>query len=292
MSANSKKVTRLGDFINEVTHCREVWGLEEHKEIWFRGESRKYGTFLRPDLYRPRRDPRDGGDLPLKPIADLLKVENDLYEDFQRCAVQLSDEKKEDEDWEWDSYFLMQHHGGPTRLLDWSDGALMALHFAIRNKQNDSHEGHVYVLEVYRLMERIKALPDMELLKQNWKSYTEKHPSFELDDDGWEDSYLPAGEEQLAELPVAVPPLVLDFPHITRRIAAQRSRFVVFGVDPNWLAAESVKPDSCISEIIVDADSRHAIRRELRDCGITESVIYPDLDGLGREMKQLWEDRK
>lgn len=28
---------------------------------------------------------------------------------------------------------------------------------------------------------------------------------------------------------------------------------------------------------------------DLKDCGITESVIFPDLDGLGREVKQLWQ---
>jgi hypothetical protein len=221
-----------------------------------------------------------------------LKIENDLYEDFQRCAVQLSNEKKEDEDWDWDSYFLMQHHGGPTRLLDWSDGALMALHFAVRNKRNDSEDARVYVLEPYRLVERIEALPDIEVLKQNWKPYVEKHPSYELSEDGWEYSYLPADEDDLAELYVIAPPLVLNFPHITRRVAAQRSRFIVLGTDPDWLAAEFRRADSCIKEIVVDSGSRHKIRQELRDCGITESVIYPDLDGLGREMKQLWEDRK
>ena len=191
-----KKMQSLGDFMDEVTLQRDRWRLREDKELWFRGESREYRHILRPELYRPRQDPLSGDDLSLKPISELLKIENDLYEDFQRCAVQLSDEKKEDEDWEWDSYFLMQHHGGPTRLLDWSDGALMALHFAVRNKKNDSCDAHVYVLEPYRLMERLAALTDVEFLKQNWKAYVERHPSYRLSEDEWEDSYLPAKEEE------------------------------------------------------------------------------------------------
>jgi hypothetical protein len=43
--------------------------------------------------------------------------------------------------------------------------------------------------------------------------------------------------------------------------------------------------------VTVDADSISKIRMELRDSGVTESVIFPDLDGLGREIKQRWEDR-
>jgi hypothetical protein len=56
-------------------------------------------------------------------------------------------------------------------------------------------------------------------------------------------AYLPADEEDLAEMNVPRPPLVLDFPLITRRIAAQRSRFIVFGTEPNWLSEEFRKPD-------------------------------------------------
>ena len=41
-----------------------------------------------------------------------------------------------------------------------------------------------------------------------------------------------------------------------------------------------------------DPENIFKMRCELRDAGITESVIYPDLDGLGREIKQTWEDRK
>jgi hypothetical protein len=47
-----------------------------------------------------------------------------------------------------------------------------------------------------------------------------------------------------------------------------------------------------IRRIIVAAAARPKIRQELRDCGVTESVIYPDLDGIGREIRQIWEDRR
>jgi hypothetical protein len=102
---------------------------------------------------------------------------------------------------------------------------------------------------------------------------------------------LPGDEEDIAELPMPRVPLVMEFPQITRRVAAQRSRFIVFGTAPEWLAEELGRPDSSLRMVTVDADSISKIRMELRDSGVTESVIFPDLDGLGREIKQRWEDR-
>jgi hypothetical protein len=168
----------------------------------------------------------------------------------------------------------------------------MAMHFAVRNKKYDHENGRVYVLEVYRLNQQLTLLPDMEAMKNAWKAFAAKYPSRDFDEDSWEDSYLPTSKELLKEIPVPPKPLILDFPHITRRIAAQRSRFIVLGTEPNWISDEFKKPDSTIKLIIVPPESRAKIRQELRECGITESVIYPDLDGLGREMKQLWEDRR
>jgi hypothetical protein len=260
------------------------WGLED-KELWFRGEQRKHEIILRPRLYRPPKGRS------MKPIPELLLIESKLYDDFQRCAVQLCNEKTPDEDWGWDSYFLMQHHDTPTRLLDWSDGALMALHFAVRDKpKGDLEDPIVYVMEPYRLVDKLKALPEAEITKNQWKTHVKKHPEYELAADEWEDVYLPADEEDLAEMSRPSTPLLLEFPHITRRVAAQRSRFMVFGTDPTWLAEEFGKSDSTIQAITIDAASSRKIRVELRDSGVTESVIFPDLDGLGREIKQRWQD--
>lgn len=286
MTKEFARVDSLGKFIDNVGKLREYWGLPKHKELWFRGEAKDYGkTRLRPELYRPANDTS-----PLKPISKLLDIENELHEEFKRNAVEY--EKEADDEWDWDSYFLMQHHEGPTRLLDWSDGALIALHFALRDKSCDNCDAYVYVLEAYRLSQKLNKLPEIKIAIKEWEKYVENHPSEKLEADAWDGLYLPNFNEDRLEVDVPPTPLVLDIAHITRRIAAQRSRFILFGQDPEWLANEFAREDSLIKAIIIPQEYKSRLRQELRDCGITESVIYPDLDGIGREMKQLWEDRR
>src|SRR5215469_11389173 len=283
------KISSLGRLLDYVHDVREnLWRLGDKKELWFRGESQDHGnTLLRPELYRPR-EPNA-----LRPVDDLLNIESELYEEFQRCGDQFRSEALDRKYWEWDSYFLLQHHGGATRLLDWSDGALMALHFAVRNPRDDeTGDAFLYILEPDRLNQRLKALHADTGIEEKWREYVKtENPGEGLNEEDWEDAYLPSDEE---ERKFAIPhsPLVLDFPHITRRVAAQRSRFVVFGTDFEFLSNEFKREESFIKRVCIDGSCRRAMRRELRDSGVTESVIYPDLDGLGREMKQLWEERK
>jgi len=281
-AADLPKVQSLGEFTARVSHIRKDWGIEDDKELWFRGEKRDYlETRLRPTLYRPPKNRS------LKPIPDLLKIEDDLFDAFQRCNPQLSDRPIEDD---FDGYLLMQHHGGPTRLLDWSDGSLMALHFALRNKQGDETDSLVYVLDPYRLIDTLDSFPDTIQLKQRWAEHIKAHPEDSEEDES--DVYLPSsnGDERPFELPRV--PMVLQFPFISRRVAAQRSQFIVFGADPSWLSSEAVKTESAIRCIAIDGTRMREIRVELRECGVTESVIFPDLDGLGRELNQLWQDRQ
>jgi hypothetical protein len=87
-------------------------------------------------------------------------------------------------------------------------------------------------------------------------------------------------------------PLLWDSPHMTRRVAAQRSRFMIFGKDPDWLAKLERERNSRLVSITVPRGSINRIRQELKDGGITESVVFPDLDGLGRELKQVWQMRR
>jgi hypothetical protein len=282
-------VKSLGRYLAEVAKIRKGWKIQKHLELWFRAEDLRHKTTrLQPGVCRQR----DSG--LRKSVDKLLEIENDLYEEFRRCATQLSASDANAIDDEWDSYFLMQHHGAPTRLLDWTDGALIALHFAVNHKRVPPESGSViYVLDPYWLLDLLREHPDRKDAEKRWKEYAKKHPS-DTDEDEWERLYLPPEKDEIKNklLKTPVTPMLWDLAHVTRRIAAQRSRFMIFGTDPMWLVSLGEERGFRLRSITIPKSAINRIRRELRNAGITESVVFPDLDGLGRELKQVWETRR
>jgi hypothetical protein len=283
------KVKSVVRYLAEVATIRKGWKISRHHELWFRAEDlRHHRTRLQPSVCRQR----DSG--LSKSVDKLLEIENDLYEEFRRCATQLSTPDANAINDEWDSYFLMQHHGAPTRLLDWTDGALIALHFAVNHKRVPPESGSViYVLDPYWLLDLLRKHPDRKDAEKRWQEYAKKHPS-DYDEDDWQRLYLPPEKDEIRIklLKTPVIPILWDGPHVTRRIAAQRSRFMIFGTDPMWLVNLGKERGSRLRSITIPKNAISRIRRELRDAGITESVVFPDLDGLGRELKQVWEMRR
>jgi hypothetical protein len=279
----------LGDYLSTVSKLRKRWKIPRHLELWFRAEDAAHRTtHLQPGVYRQRESGLR------KTVEKLQEIENDLYEEFRRCATQLSQSDTNSIDDEWDSYFLMQHHGAPTRLLDWSDGALIALHFAVGRKQIPPKSGSViYVLDPYWLGALLWKDPDRKDARKRWKEFARKHPNDD-DEDDWDRLYLPPEKDEIKNKLLKTPttPMLWDSAHVTRRVAAQRSRFMIFGTDPSWLANLEKKEGSRLVSITIPRGSVNKIRRELKDAGVTESVVFPDLDGLGRELRQIWETRR
>src|SRR5258708_39349444 len=98
------------------------------------------------------------------------------------------------------------------------------------------------------------------------------NPAFENLRGAWEEDRFGA------ELPVAVYPT-----YVHARLRAQRSCFTIQGKRKQGL--DSLLPGSVLKRYTIDPARRESMRSELRLLGITHSVVFPDLDGLARELK-------
>jgi hypothetical protein len=65
----------------------------------------------------------------LKPKGKLPNIESLMLREFERLSLPFTEFEPKDE---WDLLALAQHHGLPTRLLDWSYSALTALWFCVK----------------------------------------------------------------------------------------------------------------------------------------------------------------
>ncbi len=267
----------LNAYLAQVSAVVGRWRDEEEHppewQPWFRGEP-EYGakSALRPSLYRES----------LLARGTQLGFEQELRLEFRRRGMQMTTQPPT-ESWEW--YFLMQHYGVPTRLLDWTDGALVALYFAVKDGLNEKHRVSekpvvVYILDPWWLNDC--AFSYLAVSKND------RPAGVALPD--WEEAlaYLP--EELKSESLGPMAPLAIDPPHFEKRVAAQGSRFVVFGRHRNGLVALSKKPSARIVAIPVEKKSLKNIQRDLKLCGISETSIFPDLEGLGRDLKTLWSE--
>ncbi|MGE5468084.1 MAG: FRG domain-containing protein [Ignavibacteria bacterium] len=231
--------------------------------LWFRGQQdARWG--LTPKIYRPEFTGAD---------------EAETRELFQSRAIQLISGRQPCCQWEW--YFLMQHHGAPTRLLDWTENPLIALYFAIKDHPGND-DAVVWLLDPFWLNRQNRFLhrkgvsgPILHGWKEAGRYLFELEKTFE-------------GSQVSVDFPAAI-----EAPHVAMRLYVQSSRFVVFGRRRNLADMFSIRDKAFgLGRILISRQRTQIIEDELWSLGINAATVFPDIDGLGEYVCDQWRYRE
>jgi len=238
---------------------------------WFRGESKNFGS-LKPKLYR---------NIDSNEIVEQQAKERKYFLEFKRRARSMVPDIDENDNWSW--YFLIQHYGGPTRLLDWTQDAAIALFFALNTDIDDANDPIITCLTPTALLYYAYDELGYEKTLSGKVLYPGDNPS-----DKWLANIIVSDDNFSTELPSS--PIALLPSYLNPRITAQRSCFTLFGnrMDGFYMNGKHIVCPLCNSRIfnklIIDGKSKNDLRKELIKIGITNGKIYPGLDGLCKEI--------
>jgi hypothetical protein len=282
------KVTSLSQYVAEVSKIHAA----EQDSAWFRGHSSAayqlipsvlrdcvpltsaYGSSLRGDEH-----------LAASGYAVTFINPERMLDDFKRKAAPFMQYSPKN-DFEW--LFLMQHHGVPTRLLDWTTNALVALYFAVSSirpypvipkaedwddevkepSEFDANSAAVFAINPRKFNRTVHAdIKNVVDVAQNfdyWKAYSRPM------------------EITTAKFDIQHP-LCITAPQISPRMRAQSGLFTIHGRDINALDYFS-EVRALLTKILIPFENALTIQRELHQFGISEASIYPSLESVAKDV--------
>jgi hypothetical protein len=231
---------------------REATADEGATSYWFRGHTRGKWKLL-PGLARVSPGIFQGFANPT-----LTQLEQNLYSDFVQAGGDLIPRTND----AWDDLFLMQHHGLPTRLLDWTESFAIALFFALAG---EGEKPCIWILNPYALNE--KSLKLLEILDVPDLEFT------------YVDYFLKQSR------PFPAPGLAVRPRRHVRRIGQQLSAFTLHGDLHRPL--DKVYPD-VVRRFTIPTSAILGAWEFLELTGLSEYTLFPDLDGLSRHLKRQY----
>lgn len=175
-------------------------------------------------------------------FSSLLETEKKIIDEFDRLSIPHLGNR--DVSSTWDRLALAQHHGLPTRLLDWTTNPLVALWFAIEKPAEREMDAAVWVF----------AADEADYARREADPFT---------------------------LPKT---LIFRPPHLDARIIAQsgwftihkcmkeKSRFIPLNTN--------AKQKQRLRKLIIPKNYFPALRDDLARCGVNKASLFPDLAGL------------
>ncbi len=245
-----------------------------HVSTWSELQGRLYEGSWQGNLKR-FRSPfafRGVSDAHCEPETTLIRLggefqrrEHSLLRNFRKYAHR--NVSQADSVWNWIA--LGQHHGLPTRLLDWTFSPYVALHFATVDAADWHHPAAIWCVDCVKIKDSLPPKLKNCLRREDSDVLTVEML----------DRVAPTLKafERLSRIPFVA---FFEPPSLDDRIINQAALFSVTSrADMNlrkWLSEHR----AVFHRIVVPASLKPEIRDKLDQANIHERILFPGLDGL------------
>jgi len=240
------EIRSLPDALSVIAEVQEAFP----QEPWWRGQG--VAAPLIPSVHRP-------------PDRGASYEANIAIKFVQRAPTRHADCPAAGDLTRW--LFLMQHYRLPTRFLDWTEGPLIALFFAVEGQDDTEEDGVLWALDPFVMNGTMHG--QAGILQPGHKR-AEKlvHLAY---------SELPATEDSVAALITE---------EIDLRMMVQLSGLTIHG---------SAKPlenydqaPQFLRSYVIPADAKPGLLRDLQHLGVRSRNLFPDLEHLAGDSKDLY----
>ena len=190
----------------------------------------------------------------------------------------------------WETLAEMQHHGVPTRLLDWTEVRAVALYFAVSKYreslqkiwgQDTKKKESRFFVDPIKL--KIKETPSVWIFNpyRGSKLATDRRRVWDFTKDKRFDYYDNIIVQRDWKYNKPIP---IYSPWKNSRIAAQQGMFTVFGHSKEPL--DSQFDEKTLREIkIPPMAAIYCVKHLIEFCGIDHFTLFRDLDSLAKRVK-------
>ncbi len=284
------EIQSFDEYLNTI-HKELGANGEQKRRLYFRGQSRRVheGYSLKPSIARYAH-------LGMLPLAALEQLECEVLETFSNHLLTYVQHRPMTP---WEELAIAQHHGLPTRFMDWTTNPLVALYFAVHNTNGRSGDSAVYVLisnpKRYADLKRgqtvqVKPVADAATVPATGEG-KDAYEDFGVDQDTEQTPITASETAETDDISADVGPLELptpfkiteniiyDPPHVSPRIRAQDGVLLAC-----WQPMRELEEKDYL-EIVIKQGAHDEIRRRLDQYGVFDKQLFPDLDGIAKWLK-------
>lgn len=290
MNSELDKVTSIETYLEQLPSLDDKIG----GNIFYRGQS-NFLYDLKPSIFRNR----------------LLQEENNIYSQIMiECAHEFEGCNLHNE-----ILSKMQHYGVPTRLLDVTTNALVALYFACEQASNE--DGAVFVIKTEKskikqydsdAISILSSLPRFEyeekeeILELAKKAHSENIDTLYYEKFNKNKIIKRLLHEIKKEKPafenlINPKDLLSNYIFLPRKINAriirQSGAFIIFGLHDKEIKvmerySNPLENDIEASKIVIDKNSKENILNQLMIFGISKATLHPELYKVAEYIKEKY----